>query len=193
MDQLDHVPLPKCEIRYGPRLAQHRQKIAEDRLPISCRCWNDNSGMHLVANAGPNSGRQHLFSAQQWANAVPNFGFLTSRMVCRGKSDTWHLTDANSDTGPITMADSWLPRLGQYCAVLSPSAICTWVVFAITVCKLISKLITKTDFSYQRDILGSIVHVSLVPKIHFSCYFFNNFTYCNCNYWRHVIQLIHDF
>ena len=80
---------PKCEIRYGPTLAQHRQKFAEDRLPISCRCWNDNSGMHFAANAGPNSGRQHLFSAQQRANAVPNSGFLTSRMVCRGKSDTW--------------------------------------------------------------------------------------------------------
>ena len=61
---------PKCEVRYGPRLAQHRQKFAEDRLPISCRC-------------------QHLFSAQQRFNTVPNSGFLTSRMVCRGKSDTW--------------------------------------------------------------------------------------------------------
>ena len=66
---------PKCEIRYGPTLAQHRQKFAEDRLPISCRCWNDNSGMHLVANVGPNSGRQYLFSAQQRANAVPNSDF----------------------------------------------------------------------------------------------------------------------
>ena len=47
--------------RYGPTLAQHRQKIAEDRLPISCHCWNDNSGMHLVANSGPNSARQHFF------------------------------------------------------------------------------------------------------------------------------------
>ena len=79
----------KCEIRYGPTLAQHRPKFAEDRLPISCRCWNDNSGMHLAANAGPNSGRLHFFSAQQRANAMPNSGFLTSRMVCHGKSDTW--------------------------------------------------------------------------------------------------------
>ena len=81
--------LPKCEVRYGPILAQHRQKYAKDRLPISYRCWNDNSGMHLADNSGPNSGRQYLFSAQQWANAVPNSGFLTSGMVCRGKSDTW--------------------------------------------------------------------------------------------------------
>ena len=80
---------PECEVRYGPTLAQHRQKFAEDWLPISCRCQNDNSGMHLAANSGPNSGYQHLFSAQQRANAVPNSGFLTSRMVCRGKSDTW--------------------------------------------------------------------------------------------------------
>ena len=80
--------LSKCEGRYGPTLAQHRQKFAEDRLPISCHCWNDNSGMHLAANSGPNSGRQHLFSTQQRTNAVPNFGFFTSRMVCRGKSDT---------------------------------------------------------------------------------------------------------
>ena len=83
---------PKCEVIYGPTLAQHRQKFAEDLLPISCRCWNDNSGMHLACNSGPNSGHQYLFSAQQWANAVPNSGFLTSRMVCRGKSDTWPST-----------------------------------------------------------------------------------------------------
>ena len=65
------------------------KNFAEYRLPISCRCWNDNSGMHLAANSGPNSGCQHLFSAQQWADAVPDSGFLTSRMVYRGESDTW--------------------------------------------------------------------------------------------------------
>ena len=81
--------IPKCEVRYGATLAQHRQKFADDRLPISCRCWYDNSGMHLAPNSGPNFGHQHLFSAQQRANAVPNSGFLTSRMVCRAKSDTW--------------------------------------------------------------------------------------------------------
>ena len=63
--------------------------FAEDRLPISCRCWNDNSGRHLAANSGPNLGRQHLFSAQEQADAGPNYGFLTYRMVCRGESDTW--------------------------------------------------------------------------------------------------------
>ena len=57
------------------------KNVAKDRLPI---CSNDNSGMHLAANSGPNSGRQHLFSAQQRANTAPNSGFLTSRMVCRG-------------------------------------------------------------------------------------------------------------
>ena len=81
--------IPKCEVRYGPTLAQHRHKFAEDRLPISCRCWNDNPGMYLAANPGPNSGCQHLFLAQQRADAVPNSGFLNSGMVCRGKSDTW--------------------------------------------------------------------------------------------------------
>ena len=86
---LTNFPLPKCQVRYGPTLAQHRQKFSEDRLPISCRCWNDNAGLHLAANSGPNSGRLHLFSAQQQAIALPNSGFLTSRMVCRGKSDTW--------------------------------------------------------------------------------------------------------
>ena len=73
-----------------PTLAQHHQKFAEYRLPILCRYWNDNSGMYLAANSGPNSGRQHLFLTQQRANAVPKSGFLTSRMVSRGKSDTWH-------------------------------------------------------------------------------------------------------
>ena len=72
----------KCEIRYGPALAQPRQKFGGDRLTISCRCWNDNSGMHLAANSCLNSGRKNLFSAQQRANAVPKSGFVTSRMVC---------------------------------------------------------------------------------------------------------------
>ena len=78
--------------KYGninQKILLHRQKFAEDGLPISCRFWNENSGMKLAANSGPNSGRQHLFSAQQWADAVPSSGFLTSRMVCRGKIDTW--------------------------------------------------------------------------------------------------------
>ena len=74
-------------------LAQHWPSIgkifAEDRFSISCRCWNDNSRMHLEANIGPNSGREHLFSAQQRAKSVPNSGFLTFRMVCCGKSDIW--------------------------------------------------------------------------------------------------------
>ena len=83
------VILPKCEVRYGPILVQHRQNGAVDQLPISCRCWNDNSVIHLLANSCPTSGRQYLFSAQQRTDAVPNSGFLTSRMVCRGKSDTW--------------------------------------------------------------------------------------------------------
>ena len=65
------------------------KNVAEDRLPVSCRCWNDNSGMHLAVNCGPNSGRQDLVLVQQRADAVSNSGFLTSRMVCPGKSDTW--------------------------------------------------------------------------------------------------------
>ena len=73
--------------------AQHWPSIgnffAEDRLPILCRCWNYNSGIHLVDNFGPNSGRQHFFPAQQRADAISNSGFLISRMVCYGKSDTW--------------------------------------------------------------------------------------------------------
>ena len=43
----------------------------------------------------------------------------------------------------------------------------TWVI-AITVCKVIQELITKVDFWYQTDLLGSFVHVCLVPKIYFS-------------------------
>ena len=44
--------------------------------------------MHLAANSGSNSYRQHLAAAQKRANAVPNSYFLTYRMVSRGKSDT---------------------------------------------------------------------------------------------------------
>ena len=81
--------LLNCEVRYSPTLARIEKNVAEDRLPISCRCWNDNSGMDLAANSGPNSGRQHLFFAHHRPDAVPNSGLLTSGMVCRGKSDTW--------------------------------------------------------------------------------------------------------
>ena len=49
---------------------------------------NFHLGMPLVANFSPNSGRQHLFSVQKRADSMPNSGFLTSRKVCRGKSDT---------------------------------------------------------------------------------------------------------
>ena len=35
--------------------------VAEDRLPISGRCPNDNSGMHLAANSGPNSAANTCF------------------------------------------------------------------------------------------------------------------------------------
>ena len=45
--------------------------------------------MYLAANLGPNSGRQHLFSAEQRADAVSTSRFLTSRMVFPGKNDTW--------------------------------------------------------------------------------------------------------
>ena len=64
-------------------------------------------------------------------------------------------------------------------------------VIAITVCKFIQKLITKVDFSYQRDLLGSIFHVCLVPIIHFTYYFSINLTNCNCNYRCHVVRLAH--
>ena len=48
--------------------------------------------MHLAANSGPNSVRQQLISEQQQVDAVPNSGFLTSRIVFCGKSDTWSST-----------------------------------------------------------------------------------------------------
>ena len=37
----------------------------------------------------------------------------------------------NHDTGPIAITDSWLPRLGQYCAVLSASAIRSWEIIPV--------------------------------------------------------------
>ena len=72
--------------QHWPSIAKN---IAKDRLPILCLCWNCNFDMHLVANSGPNYGCQDLFSAQQRADTVPNFGFLNSRMVCLSKSETW--------------------------------------------------------------------------------------------------------
>ena len=58
---------------------------------------------------------------------------------------------------------------------------------AVTEGKVIQKIITKIKLLYQRDLLGSFARVCLVPKIHFSYYVLNNFTYSNCNYRRHVV------
>ena len=62
-------------------------------------------------------------------------------------------------------------------------------VIAIAVGELIQKSPTKIDFSYQKN-LDSIVHICLVPKIHFSYYLFDNLTNCNSNYRRQVVWLI---
>ena len=92
-----------------------------------------NFGMHLAVNSGSNSGRQHLFSVkvpigliqgQYWLSFGWRLVNLNSRQ--RPPSSAQHLTNANGDTGPITIADCWLPRLSQYCAVLSASEIRTW-------------------------------------------------------------------
>ena len=73
-------PVPSAKLDTAQHWPSIDKSVAEEWLPILRCCWNDNSGMHLVANAGPNSGRQHLFSAQQRANPVPTSGFLTSRI-----------------------------------------------------------------------------------------------------------------
>ena len=62
--------------------------------------------MDLAVNSGPNSGRKHLFLAQKGANAVPNSGFLTSRMVCRGKIDTWPSNGSDSGSSYFW---NWMP------------------------------------------------------------------------------------
>ena len=92
-----YVLFPTAKL--GPGLLRYwcRAWARPDRGLWSCLVPRQNlflendlfSGMHLTANSGPNFGHQHLFSAQQRADAVPNFGFLSSIMVCRGKSDTW--------------------------------------------------------------------------------------------------------
>ena len=52
--------------------------------------YNENPSAEIdTVQHWPTNGRQDLFSAQQRANVVPNSGFLTSRMVCRDKNDTW--------------------------------------------------------------------------------------------------------
>ena len=81
--------------------------------------------MHLAANSGPNSGRQYLFSAQQWANAVPNSGCLTSGIVCRSKSDTWP-SNVPSMSPTLTLLLSELDAIvkmtiGKYRADTGPS------------------------------------------------------------------------
>ena len=68
--KMEWYPSAKLDtVQHWPSIGKN---VAEDRLPILRRCWNDNSDLHLVANSGPKSGRQHLFSAQQRADSVPN-------------------------------------------------------------------------------------------------------------------------
>ena len=56
-------------------------------------------------------------------------------------------------------------------------------VIVITVCKVIQKIITKIDFWYQADIKKRPRRSVWYQK--------SMFTYCNCNYRYHVVQLIH--
>ena len=49
----------------------------------------------------------------------------------------------------------------------------------------------RFDFAHQTDLHGFFVHICLVSKIHFNYYFLNSLTHCNCNYRRHMIQIIH--
>ena len=91
--------MPKCEVRYGPTHTQHRQKFSEDWLPISCRCWNDNSGTRLAANSGPMLRQTLVFSLPECFAVVkvthgseiccpgPDSDFSTFRTGCRSESD----------------------------------------------------------------------------------------------------------
>ena len=60
-------------------------------------------------------------------------------------------------------------------------------VTAITVSKVIRKIITKMNFRYQTDVTKRAKKVCLVRKIYSSYSFLNNLTYCNCNYPCHVL------
>ena len=86
------------------------------------------------------------------ADTGPSFGwrsvYLNSRR--RPPSSAQHLTDANSDTGPITIADSWLSGLGQYFAVFSPPAICTWDLSSSFKCTNSKKLFTENKTSCKK-------------------------------------------
>ena len=93
--------------------------------PVMCRPWA-RLWLFYFQNWIP---LQKWLSAWYRADTGPSFGWKSVNLNSRKRpsSSAQHLTNANSDTGPITIADSWLPRLGQYCVVLSPSAIRTWV------------------------------------------------------------------
>ena len=73
---------------------------------------------------GPMLCRTLVFSLPEWcAKFRLNSVNLKSRQ--RSLPSAQHLTDANGDISRIAISDCWLPRLGQYCAVLSASAIRT--------------------------------------------------------------------
>ena len=74
-------------------------------------------------------GYQYWYNVGNWycTNAVHRYQFLLGSVNLNSRqrlpSSAQHLTEANGDTGLIKIADSWLPRFGQYCSVLSASAI----------------------------------------------------------------------
>ena len=76
------------------------KNVAEDQLPIWCRCWNDNSGSHLAANLaqilatntcfwqsnGPMLCRTLVLSLPEWFAVVK---MTLGRVICRPWAGLW--------------------------------------------------------------------------------------------------------
>ena len=46
--------VPSAKLDTAQHWSSIGKNVPEDRWPILCRCWNDNSGMQLVADSGQN-------------------------------------------------------------------------------------------------------------------------------------------
>ena len=113
--------------------------------------------MHLAANSEPNSVRQHLFLAQQRADAVPNSGFLTPRMVCCGKNDTW---PSNVQTMGRTLAESVQFSLIE-------SVICLFADSSMKIYFLWLNQLIFTDSSVEKYFsrLNQIIFIGVISEI----------------------------
>ena len=96
------------------------QYRAVTRMITPAYTWRPILAQNLAAST--------CFRHRYKADTGPSFDWRSINLNSRQRlpSSAQHLTDANCDTGLITITDCWLPRLSHYCTILSASVNRTW-------------------------------------------------------------------